>query len=150
MVLSYMDPQQPRLVFHNRADDLGQVTFRYAEDRADVFRQQQDVVDVVYTAYVFTPDEMASYHFSVSYVKPSLALAPRDRDILTRGYEQENRFTGAFTVPTPVGNFTGGVSTVYVTSHNIKWQGTAKYNKYWLYDKNSGKEMWYAANPDTR
>lgn len=51
----------------------------------------------------------------------------------TRSYTTEKTFAAAFTVPTPVGSFTGGLTTAYKSAHTIKWSTTSS-THFWHYD----------------
>jgi hypothetical protein len=61
----------------------------------------------------------------------------------TKTYTTDKTYSGAFSVGTPVGTFTGGVTTQYVNSHSIKWSATVPTKVFWHYDNNTSGQYWY-------
>ncbi|MBA2942451.1 hypothetical protein HZF08_29685 [Paenibacillus sp. CGMCC 1.16610] len=66
----------------------------------------------------------------------------------TKSYSAERTLGGAFSVPTPGGTFTGGVTTSYKNSHSIKWSvpNVIPGLKYYHYDNNFTGTNWYVTH----
>ncbi|MFS1518546.1 hypothetical protein V1503_19095 [Bacillus sp. SCS-151] len=69
--------------------------------------------------------------FSVSDVKST-----------TKSYSSETTYSGGFGVSTPIGTFSGKVTTSYVDKHSIKYQANSGHI-YWVYDYDWTENNWY-------
>lgn len=62
----------------------------------------------------------------------------------TKSYTTEKTYSGAFSVATPVGTFSGGVTTAYKNSHSIKWYvPSVSSTTFYHYDYGTSGQDWY-------
>lgn len=62
----------------------------------------------------------------------------------TKSYASEKTYGGAMSIPTPVGTFSGSVTTAYRTSHSITWSTTLANTTFYHYDMDNTLQMFYA------
>jgi hypothetical protein len=61
----------------------------------------------------------------------------------TKSYSKEKTYSNAFEIPTPVGSFSGSVTTAYKSAHSINWS-TTNNTTYYHYDMDNTLSMFYA------
>jgi len=68
---------------------------------------------------------------------------------LTMSYSVENTFSGGINIPTPVGAFSGSVTTSYKNSHSITYSTSNSGQVFHHYDLDNSRKQYYVTTPAT-